>query len=265
MSLEMISRLPAGKARAVPLLFVHGTNCGGWLWDEHFLGYFAAHGFAAHAVSLSGHGASPGGERLAWLSLTDYVRDVEAAVARLDRAPVLIGHSMGGAIVQRALAGLTPVATALLCSVPPSGLSLLSWRLGLRDPLFLQKVMLVQQLFDQAPDAYATVRRMLFSSEMPEALVERYFQRWQPESQRIVADLWWRPVPFGVARKAGPVLVLGAEWDSLVDRIAVGETARFYGTDAEILPGVAHAVMLEPAWQRCADRLLAWLERAVGT
>jgi len=263
MALELISRTPVGTARSVPLLFVHGTNCGGWIWAEHFLGFFADHGFAAYAVSLSGHGSSDGADRLAWLSLADYVSDIETAVNRIGQSPVMIGHSMGGAIVQRALQTISPVATGLICSVPPSGLALLSWRLGVRDPVFLQKVLLVQQLFDRAPDAYATVRRMLFSPETPEPLVARYFQKWQPESHRVVADLWWRPVPYGVVHRAGPVLVMGAEGDRLVDRMAVDETARFYGTTGEFVPGIAHAVMLEPAWERCAHRLLAWLETRV--
>lgn len=260
MVLELISRTPERPGPRPPLLFVHGTNCAAWVWEEHFLDYFAARGFAVHALSLSGHGASDGADRLAWLSLTDYCRDVEAAVARIEGTPVLVGHSMGGAIVQRAAETVAAAGLALLCSVPPSGLSLLAWRMGMRDPAFLQQVILVQQLFDRAPDAYGTVRRMLFSPETPEFLVERCFGRWQPESQRVVADLWWQPVPFGVARRCGPVFVLGAEVDRLVDRTAVQETARFYRTTAEQVSGVAHAVMLEPAWQACAERLLAWLE-----
>ena len=68
--LELISRLPAGKART-PVLFVHGAYTGAWCWAEHFLDWFAAAGHPAHAVSLSGHGGSRGRRVLASFSIDD--------------------------------------------------------------------------------------------------------------------------------------------------------------------------------------------------
>jgi hypothetical protein len=40
----------------------------------------------------------------------------------------------------------------------------------------------------------------------------------------------------------------------------VDATARAYGVSAEIFPGMAHAMMLEPDWRKVADRMLDWLE-----
>ncbi|MEZ5585420.1 MAG: alpha/beta fold hydrolase [Candidatus Competibacteraceae bacterium] len=103
MRLEIISRRPAGSPKAVPLLFVHGAFVGAAVWDAHFLAYFAEHGYSAHAVSLRGHGGSAGHESLSWHSLADYVDDLRRTVAVLDAPPVLIGHSMGGMVVQKYL------------------------------------------------------------------------------------------------------------------------------------------------------------------
>ena len=36
-------------------------------------------------------------------------------------------------------------------------------------------------------------------------------------------------------------------------------TARSYGVEAEILPGIGHGVMLESDWRRVAERLLKWV------
>ena len=58
MQLELISRYPATEPKSVPLLFVHGSFTGAGVWDAHFLPYFAAQGYAVHAISLRGHGAS---------------------------------------------------------------------------------------------------------------------------------------------------------------------------------------------------------------
>jgi alpha-beta hydrolase superfamily lysophospholipase len=35
--------------------------------------------------------------------------------------------------------------------------------------------------------------------------------------------------------------------------------ARAYNTTVEIFPDMAHDMMLEPDWQKVADRILGWL------
>ena len=34
---EVLTRLPAGKAKATPLLFIHGAYAAAWCWEDHFL------------------------------------------------------------------------------------------------------------------------------------------------------------------------------------------------------------------------------------
>ena len=120
--LEIIEATPPKVRGARPLLFVHGAFIGAWCWAEHFLPYFAKHGFRACAVSLSGHGRSPGRERLDWLSIADYVNDLEQAVSRVGGDPILIGHSMGGFVVQKYLERASAPGVVLMASVPPQGL-----------------------------------------------------------------------------------------------------------------------------------------------
>src|SRR5438094_37012 len=102
MEIELITRRPArprpGRAR---LLLVHGICVGAWVWEEHFMPWFADAGFDVHALSLRGHGASAGRERLDDWRLADYTEDLRNAVARLeaeaDGTPlVVVGHSLGG-------------------------------------------------------------------------------------------------------------------------------------------------------------------------
>jgi pimeloyl-ACP methyl ester carboxylesterase len=87
----------------VPLLFVHGAWHAAWCWDEHFLDFFADKGYRALAVSLRGHGNSPTLKPLRSCSIADYVHGVASVADSLPTTPVLIGHSMGGFIVQRYL------------------------------------------------------------------------------------------------------------------------------------------------------------------
>jgi len=100
--LELRSRLPirGGKnnGRKPPLLFVHGGYSDSWFWDAYFLPWFARQGYAAHALSLRGHGESGGHDSLFVVGLDDYAADVEHVMAELPAPPVLIGHSMGAAV-----------------------------------------------------------------------------------------------------------------------------------------------------------------------
>ena len=128
MRLETIKEEPANDARSTPVLFVHGMSHAAWCWVEHFLPYFAQHGYVSHALSLRGHGSSEGRKRLRWTPLAEYVSDVAQVVDQMERSPVLVGHSMGGMIVQKYLELNGVPAAVLLASAPPQDVR--SWMAG---------------------------------------------------------------------------------------------------------------------------------------
>ncbi|MGF1528042.1 MAG: alpha/beta hydrolase [Candidatus Competibacterales bacterium] len=180
--LEILQRAPAGEARPGTLLFVHGAFSGAWCWDVHFLPYFAAAGYRCLAVSLRGHGNSPGRHTLAWHTMADYVADVACAAANLPRPLVLIGHSMGGFVIQKYLEKHPlPQAVVLLASVAPWGLWPSSLNLALKDPELFQQLQLLQW-WGPTWVSRAYARRALFSEELPEADVVRFTELSQRES-----------------------------------------------------------------------------------
>lgn len=262
MKLEVLSHAPDGGSRHPPLLFVHGAYVGAWCWAEYFLPFFANHGYEAHAVSLRGHGASPGRDTLHAVHIADYVDDVVLAVSELGRAPVLIGHSMGAIVVQRAARRCKARAMILMAPVPPHGLggSLLS--LALRDPPLFFALNTLQ--FGAADVSFLRrVRDYLFSESLTEAEVSRYLRRTQQESQRVLLELSW-PQHFWIAASIGvPALVLGADNDAFFRTAMIDEAARFHGVAPRIFPKMAHVMMLEPGWNDVATHIHAWLEKTL--
>jgi pimeloyl-ACP methyl ester carboxylesterase len=117
-SIEVIDKGCSTPAHPAPLLFVHGAFMGAWCWDEHFLDYFADRGYRALALGVRGHGDSPANRSLHRCSIADYVEDLCAVADLLPEPPVLIGHSMGGYVVQRYLRVRSAPAAVLLASVP---------------------------------------------------------------------------------------------------------------------------------------------------
>jgi hypothetical protein len=55
-------------------------------------------------------------------------------------------------------------------------------------------------------------------------------------------------------------MVMGAEGDRICTPDDVRATARHHGVTAQILPGLAHMMMLDRQWERPARTLAAWLE-----
>jgi pimeloyl-ACP methyl ester carboxylesterase len=258
MQLEIITKKPDSTSRPTPLLFVHGMWHAAWCWVEHFLPYFAQHGYMSHAVSLRGHGASEGRERLRWTSLAEYVADVAQVTSRFEKPLVLIGHSMGGMIVQKHLESHQAPAAVLLGSIPPNGLLGATLRFTRRHPLLFLKANLTMSLI-HVVSTPALVRESLFSADLPQEKVETYAARLQDESYRAYIDALVLNLP-RPKRVNTPVLVLGASEDFFFPPGEVKRTGRDYHTQAEIFPNMAHDMMLEPGWQAVADRILGWLD-----
>lgn len=257
MKLEFISRYPQTKTQLTPLLFVHGAFCGAWVWDEYFLPYFAEHGYAAHAVSLRGHGSSEGHERLLWTSLEDYVFDLGQAINHLDNQPILIGHSMGGVVVQKYLQDHTVPAAVLMASGPPQGMLVAGMFMALQNPLLYSQICLVQS-FGPRMGSVDIMRKAVFSNQVPHERMAVFFSRMQNESLRVAMDLAW---PY-VAKLTEPpprLLVLGAAQDFFVSPPLVKATADAYDTTAVVFSDMAHAMMLDAGWQHVADYILEWL------
>lgn len=255
--LEVLARVPAGAPRPAPLLFVHGAYTGAWCWEEHFLPFFAEAGYAAYAVSLSGHGASRGRDRLDQLSIADYVADVAEVVGRLPAPPILIGHSMGGFVVQKYLEKHAAAGAVLMCSVPPQGLMSAAMGVMFSHPGLFSDL---NRLMAGGEVALESLREALFAQPVDVDDLTRFYRCSQPESHRAIWDmsLFDLPRPSRVAKV--PLLVIGAEFDHLMPASTVEMTARRYGVEAEIFPRMGHGLMLERDWRLVAERLRRWFD-----
>ncbi|MGH2627382.1 MAG: alpha/beta hydrolase [Anaerolineales bacterium] len=262
MELEIIDRRAEGAAHETPILFIHGAWHGAWCWDEHFLRYFSRHGYPAHALSLRGHGGSQGRERLRWTSIADYVSDVAQAAGRLARPPVVVGHSMGGHVVQKYLETHPAPGAVLLASVPHYGVLPATVRFALRHPVAFARANLTLSLYPLVATTDLK-REAFFPKNMPQAEIEQYAGLIQDESYRAFLDMVILNLP-RPRRVTAPVLVIGGDEDGLFRTGEFGATASAYGTTAVIQPGAAHDLMLGSSWQIVADVILAWLnERGI--
>ena len=258
MKLEIISKYPSGSTNSSPLLFVHGACHAAWCWDVHFLDYFAQHGYAAHALSLRGHGNSEGRRKLRWTRIADYVEDVENAVRKLPVPPVLIGHSMGGFIIQKYLENNSAPAAVLLASAPPTGVLPSTLRIAQRHPISFARANLTLSWLPlmSTPNI---VREAMFSDDLPDEQVLSYAKQLQDESFLAFLDMFAFNPPKPEMVKT-PLLVLGGAKDNFFRPSEIEATAQAYHAPHEIFPNMAHDMMLDTRWQTSADRILSWLK-----
>ena len=210
------------------------------------------------AVQLRGHDQRP--DRI-WHRVRSYVDDLARAAAAFPDHPVIVGHSLGGLVVQKYLERNAAPAAVLMASIPPGGTIGLTTRLIARHPLVFAKANLLLSLRPFV-DTAALVRELFFTADTPQQIVDACFDRLQDESYPAYLDT----MLFALARPrrvTAPVLVLGAEKDGVFTIGEVRRTARAYRSEAEIFPGMGHDMMLDVGWQQVADRIDAWVQKTL--
>jgi len=262
MRLELLS-YPARTTPGAypPLLFVHGAWHGAWCWDTHFLPYFAERGFDVYAPSLRAHGKSEGAPHVFGKRIGDYVADVAEIAQTLPMPPIIIGHSMGGHVVQKYLERNDATVAVLLASVPPSGTLATSLRIAARHPGPFALANLTLRLWPIVATP-PLARDAFFSKSLPDDELRTYYRQLQDESYIAYLDMMALNLPNprrAQAHKKVPMLVLGGADDRIFTPAEVTQTAHAYGVTARIFPGMAHDLMLDTGWQDVADAMITWL------
>jgi pimeloyl-ACP methyl ester carboxylesterase len=247
-SLEIVERQPEGPTSRPPILFVHGAAHGAWCW-QNWQELAAAAGYPSYALSLRGHAGSPGS--LLKSTLSSYVEDVSRTMDSLPGQPILVGHSLGGLVVQRTIARL-PVRAAVLVA-PVSARSGFRTLLSIarQHPADAVKIMLGGSL---------PLRYEYFFESVSKTDADGYLGLCGRESALAQFQvIFHRPS----ARPAGdaPVLVLGTPDDNLVVPSDLRDTARRYGAPLSEFPGIGHDLMLDEGWTEPGDQMIEWLNQ----
>ncbi len=235
-----------------PLLMIHGAFMGAWVWERHWMGEAARLGWDCHALSLRGHGKSDGHDRRHRWLMRDYVQDVLQAIGRLDRPPVLIGHSMGAAIVERVAARYPAPATVLL---GPTG-GLIGPHLALQIAA-ISPTDLLQGLLARPLDAR---HEFLFASSTPRRQTLAALAQTHPLSVLNQVEL---ALPKPLEASQSPIIVIAMAQDNLIPVHAAERYAQRRGVPLTLVPHAGHTPHLEPDhWE---DALHITLQRVEHT
>ena len=286
MKLEILEYVAESQEKRPPLLFVHGGSHGAWCWKEHFLPYFAEKGFSSYALSFRGHGESEGRENLSSLSLADYAEDVFQVLQKIPEKPVLLGHSLGGSVVQKVWFEHPDAlrAIVLLSSPPPTGM-LKEW-MKIAPPRFRmlyklnmynrgKRVTTAEKVIERIlfPFSAPTGQNPIFPAKVAERLFlprglspekkRAYLEQLQPESLVAAEGMIRQELNPSAVDREMPLFILGSEKDAFFSKKLAFLTADAYQKQATILPDLCHDMMLDLKWRLAADAIAAFLQESV--
>lgn len=230
------------------IVMLHGICAGAWVFPKAFIEPLLDQGYRVHTLSYRGHGESEGRGRIHHWRLSDYVSDVVSILNELSEPAIVVGHSLGSAIAQVLIRDECSLAAVVLMSpVPPRGLSAISLRMLLFDPIAYQQLAIaftvgVEHVSDQV------AARLLFSKTEVTADVRRFMTQCSDESPWLAFDLQGfhriAPLEYDPLRMP-PVMIVSGDDDQLIRPRDATESARLYQTDVHWISGGSHMLMYD--------------------
>lgn len=232
-TLHVIGPALSGSEQKPSLLFVHGAGCNASLWEsqaKHFVGKHPA-----FFLDLPGHGgSSPDGEK----RISSYVQWVRLAASELfgSRPVVLVGHSMGGAVVLE------------MALEPPPGLAGIVL-VGTGAKLAVTRA-IFQMLREDVEAFYRTIGEFAFAAATPGEVRESFIREVRHCPPAVIQDDFMACNDFDIRSRLGdillPALILcGAEDQLTPKRYSSHLKERIASSRLLIIPEAGHLVMLE--------------------
>ena len=220
--------------------------------------YAAAHaGWDAWALNLRGHHGSRTVQDLGRVSVLDYVEDVHDCLRTL-REAVVIGHSMGGLVAQKAAEGGRVRAAVFVASAPPKGIRALTGPVLWRMPRYAMAILRSRPFMIAPDDAAALLGNRMTAEQQAWA-----YPQLVAESGRAAREMALGSIAVDPAGIRCPTLVLGAEHDRITPASVERRIAAHYGSEYLEAAGHAHMLMLEEGWELLFGQVLSWLARVV--
>jgi len=254
------------KSRSV--VFVHGMFVSPLCW-EHWITRYQARGHRCHAPAWPGRDQpietlrrNHPDPKLGQLALPDVLEHCANVIKTLGEKPVLIGHSMGGLIVQLLLQRDLAVAGIAIDSAPPPGVFAISWSfLKSNWPTinpFISKHTPYYMPFEHFQ--YTFVHTLPLDEQR--AAYARYVV---PESRWVARGPVSLAARVDFSAPRAPLLFIAGAEDHIIPAALNASNCVKYDrsaavTDYKEFPGRTHFIIGQPGWEQVADYALSWLD-----
>ena len=251
------------------IVLVHGMFMNPLCWENWIL-RLQAKGYKVHAPAWPGRDKSVEELRKAHpdpelpkLRLNHVVDHMANFIQSLDEKPAVIGHSMGGLVVQLLLQRDLAVAGVAIDPAPPMGVFTMKWsfikaNFPAINPFLLSQP--VKMSFEQFQ--YAFVNTLPLDEQR--AIYDRYAV---PESRGVPTSSLSGTGKIDFKKPHPPLLITAGEKDHIVPASLNKSNFNKYKASSSLtefneFAGRDHFLIGEKGWEEVADFSLAWLEKA---
>lgn len=234
------------KSEGLKLLFIHGAGGDHRVWV--FQIEQMRNDYVCYALDLPGHGFSGG---TGFNNIEGYAEFIEKFMIALSlKNSVLVGHSMGGAIIQ---------SLALRHKIPILGIVLIGTGAKLKvSPLFLEKFKIMNE---ESADLFC---KYAFSEGCPKDLLEKAKEMLLNTSSDVFYNDFIACNNFDLINSIQyidiPTLIIGSDKDQMTPLRYSEFLAEKIGKSKLIkIEGSGHMMMLEQAY-KVNEGIKSWLE-----
>ncbi len=248
------------------IVFIHGMFLNPKSW-RHWQDFFGARGYDTIAPAWPLHDGEPADLRahppagIGTLSLAEVVASMERAASAVED-PILIGHSVGGLIVQiLASRGFGSVGVPI-CPVAPNRMLSLDWGF-FRNSAAITNPLKGDDPFPMDADGF---HKNFANTMSPEASNAAFLEYGLPESRNVLRDAMGDLGKIDVDRPHIPFLFIGAEKDEIIPSHLCERNAKAYTdptsrSDFMEFSDRGHFICGEPRWEEVATHVANWLEQ----
>ncbi|QHT66953.1 alpha/beta hydrolase [Rhodocytophaga rosea] len=253
------------------IVFITGAFVSNESWNE-WIPYFESKGYSSIAPPWP-HKDAPAevlrnrhpDSEIASNRLQGLIDYYVGIIGQLKVKPILIGHSIGGLLVQLLLQRGLGIAGIAIHSVPPQGLITFKWSFLKAGwgPLGFFTSTKKSYLMSFKEWQYAFTNGM--SLEQQKA---SYYQLAIPESKLIVRDTITNVAKVDFNKPHAPLLLLSGSDDHTIPASLNYANYSKYNhsnsvTDYKEFKGRNHFVLGQPTWKENADYILDWISKVI--
>lgn len=262
--IERIVYTPQKRRFETPIVMQHGMWHGAWCW-ELWQALFAKWGWETHAHSLPGHAGSPVQRPIYRCTLDYYLSFLKTEIERLPHKPILMGHSMGGALTQWYLKYVADDLPAAVLVAPWVSHSMFKDGLVPLVTYDPAGVLLMTLTWDASPMVRAGANSAVRFLVGPDAAVplDELQPKLGPESALVLYQHnppFWQPLE----KVQTPLFWVAGEADPLLTEVAERRSAAHYGADYYVAPRARHNVMIEHNFAETAVTIHDWLVKQIN-
>jgi pimeloyl-ACP methyl ester carboxylesterase len=255
------------------IVFIHGAFVSQDCWAE-WKPYFEARGYRCVVLPWPGRGQAAATQRAAnpdpargRQTLEEILAFYADTIRKMPEPPILIGHSVGGFLVQKLLSQGLGAAGVAIHSFPPRGIFTLKWSFiksswPLLNPFIsVNKPLLLS--FEQFQYAFANGLPMAEQRAAYEAIVI-------PESRHLSRGLLSKTGAVAFNQTTAPLLMTAGGRDHLLPwSLQRKNFARYRKSPASVtyqeFPDRTHDVLNQTGWEAVAAAVGAWLQPQYNT